>query len=138
MNKRNVLLIAFVSIMLAGLAHADISSTPPSRKASVIIPMLAHYSPKDTSKDSVLDDLESVLGKYDNDDSGGQDGGFWSFYSYRLDDGTEVIVEFMSKSDPDDLGLAMIMVQYPNGKILQLGGISLTVQTAHGRRLLPG
>ena len=140
MKNQTLLLITLVSILVAGPARADAPPQPRtiSRQADVIVPMLSRYSPKDTSKESVMADLSAILGKYDNDGFGGQPGSYWTFYSYQLDDSTQIIVEFISKSGHGNPDLVLILAQLPDGKIVRLGGISLASRTPHGRQQSPG
>ncbi len=114
------------------LARADVPVARPSdRPAATTLAMLAQYSPKDTSQDSVLDDLSSMLGKANNDGVGGKDGSTWKFYSYELDDYTQVIVEFIQAPGQDSPQLAMITAERPDKKLVRLGGVSGLGETAH-------
>jgi len=97
--------------------HADDNSVLPTRQATVVLPMLSHFSPLDTSKGSVMHDLEKILGKFDRVDEAGPDDHAWRIYSYRLDDGTGIMVEFKEHSGPHSLDLAMITAQTPDGTL---------------------
>jgi len=129
MNNRMLSLTALFACLLPGLVLADNSPASTTRQASVVIPMLSHFSPKDTSAESVMSELEKMLGKFDNDGLGGQAGSYWTFYSYRLDDNTQIIVEFMSKSGHGNPDLVLIFAQLPDGKLVQLGGVALMTST---------
>jgi hypothetical protein len=80
-----------------------------------------------------MTELGNLLGKFNNDGHGGQEGCFWNFYSYRLDDRTQLIVEFSSKSGHDDPELILIVAKLPDGQLVQLGGIVPTGNTLHSR-----
>jgi len=104
--------------MLMGRA-ADVPNLP-SRQATVILPILSHFSPLDTSKGSVMHEMKRLLGPFDHNDEAGPADHTWRIYSYRLDDGTDIIVEFEEHLGPHSLDLAQIINQCPDGKLKTL------------------
>jgi hypothetical protein len=79
---RAILLIVLVSFLLAATTCADDAPTLPSRKASVVIPLLKAFNPKEG-----FARIEKILGKEDMDVGNGI-----MDCSYGLDDGTGVRV----------------------------------------------
>ena len=120
--KRTALLSAFSLFVLIGIVHGETAPEFPSRQPEVVMPILIHFSPVDTSKGSVMHELKRILGNFDNNDEAGPDNHDWRIYSYRLNDGTVIIIEFKENSGSDSLNLTMITEQKPDGKLRVLYG----------------
>jgi hypothetical protein len=82
MGRGLILLAASIILSFAFIVHADENPTLPSRKASVILPLLKAFHPKDG-----YSRIEQILGKEDVDVGNAIKDCF-----YRLDDGTSIRV----------------------------------------------
>jgi hypothetical protein len=120
--KRPTLLPALALFVFIGIVHGETTAGLPSRQPEVVIPILAHFSPVDTSKGNVMHELKRILGNFDNNDEAGPDNHDWRIYSYHLNDGTVIIIEFKENSGPDSLNLTMITEQKPDGELKVLYG----------------
>ncbi len=69
-----------------------------------------------------MHELKRILGNFDNNDEAGPDNHDWRIYSYHLNDGTVIIIEFKENSGPDSLNLTMITEQKPDGELKVLYG----------------
>jgi len=112
-------LILFFSMVVG---HAQNNAALPSRDPTVVLPILSHYAPLDTSKGSVMHELKRILGNFDRNDDAGPVDHAWRMYSYHLNDGTVIIIEFKEHSGPDSLNLTMIIEEHPDGKLKVLYG----------------
>jgi len=90
MAARLLLLCIISAFLFVGVVRAD-DLKLPSRKASVVMPLLNKISPKD-SAESVLERVRKILGEADMGDAGGPRNRFWEADYYWLDDKTEIIV----------------------------------------------
>jgi hypothetical protein len=79
-----------VTLLLAVFAHATDASSLPSRKASVVLPLLKQFS----SKNGYAKILQ-ILGKEDLDD-----GSAFLNCIFKLDDGTSIEVEASPNGKP--------------------------------------
>jgi hypothetical protein len=89
MAAREILLIV---LLLPVLAFGEESPKLPSNKASVVLPLLERFSPKDNSPKAILNGVRNILGPTGLGMGGGPDGHQWRTFYYFLDDGTEVSV----------------------------------------------
>jgi hypothetical protein len=85
--------IGLIVFVFSGNIHADDPQKLPSRKASVVLPLLRQLTIRDTSyfsHDSPLSEIDKILGPADSGlaDSRG------ATFSYWLDDKTEITVYF--------------------------------------------
>jgi hypothetical protein len=87
--------IALVIFLFSGSARAEDPNTLPSRKASVVMPLLNQISSKD-SPQNVLDRIKKILGETDGGVDGGGIGRFWSSDDYLLDDNTVISVSYLN------------------------------------------
>jgi hypothetical protein len=113
MAKLAILLIALAVFGLPVPVCADNPPTLPSRKASVVIPLLNQISPKD-SPESVFNQITKILGKSDGGFSGGPTGNFWDDYPYQLDDKT--VVDVGTRMSGQVLLRLSVTIQKPDGK----------------------
>jgi len=118
--KSSFPLLALVLFLSMATGKAESDPHLPTRQATVVLSLLGHFSPVDTSKGSVMHELNRMLGKYDRDDEAGPDDHAWRIYSYGLDDGTLILVEFKEHSGPHSLDLAMITAQSRDGTLRNL------------------
>ena len=81
-----------IVLLLPVLAFGEESPKLPSNKASVVLPLLERFSPKDDSPKAILEGVREILGSSRNVMAGGPDGHQWRTFYYFLDDGTEVSV----------------------------------------------
>jgi hypothetical protein len=72
-------------------SRADYAPALPSRKASVVIPLLAKLSPKDYSQRAVVEAITRILGNCDSDEKGSRGR---EYLEYRLDDKNKVMAVF--------------------------------------------
>lgn len=82
MTVRAVLLIALAAFLFTGFVRAGNAPKLPSRKATVVLPLLKQFSQKDT-----YPKIEEILGKPDMDIGSGI-----YIYVFRLDDSTSITV----------------------------------------------
>jgi hypothetical protein len=76
-------------LVLPALVNAQNAEPLPSRKASVVGPLLTQLSPNDPPK-KVLAQLDKILGQPDSGAGGGPSSAYWTAKLYVLDDGTEI------------------------------------------------
>jgi hypothetical protein len=94
---RVVFLVALTTLLFTWDIQADDQPKVPSRKASVVVPLLENLSPKIVAENKVRVSLREILGDYDRVETEKQSGGSRSRdLFFRLDDGTEVDVEFLN------------------------------------------
>jgi hypothetical protein len=91
---RAIVLTLLASFLLAGISRADDAPILPSRKASIVIPLLKAFNPKEG-----FTRIEKILGKEDVDVGNGI-----MDCSYGLDDGTSIRV----RADPDGIQVLSI------------------------------
>jgi hypothetical protein len=92
MSVRAILLLAVATVLSVGIGHADEAATIPSRKASVVMPLLKQISPSDLPQ-NVQYKITQILGKPDLGPVGeGPQHHFTTGAYYWLDDKTTVIV----------------------------------------------
>ena len=96
MTVRAILLLAIIAALSVGIGHADDAMTLPSRKASVVMPLLRQISPND-SPQNAQDKITKILGKSDMElGSGPRQGRFSDDAYYWLDDKSYIIVSFLN------------------------------------------
>jgi len=100
LNPR-VTVVVLLSCLSMLVGRAADGPNLPSRQAAVILPILSHFSPIDTSKGSVMHETKRLLGPFDHYDEAGPDDQTWRVYSYQLNDGTVIIVQFKEHSGPN-------------------------------------
>jgi len=88
-------MLALVAFLLPVMVCADDAAKLPSRKASVVLPLLQQFSPKDSPK-SVLDQIDKILDEADDDEGGGPRDRFHVERYYGLDNKTQIIVGFVN------------------------------------------
>ena len=89
---RAMILVALIVFQFDGVARADDFPKLPSRKASVVLPLLAQVSPKDNSRKEVLAAAVGILGNWEMGIGRGTKERFRESYYFILDDGTQVAV----------------------------------------------
>ena len=108
------MLVALSAFLFAGNVRADDASTLPSRKASVVMPLLNQISHKD-SPQSVLDRILKILGE-----PGGFGGGprenFWQTFEYELDDKTQIEGGWTTDFRTGVILNMSVTIHVPNGK----------------------
>ena len=95
------MLLALLTLLSADICRADDAPKLPSRKASVVLPLLI-FSPQDSPK-NVLERINKTLGQNDDiGESGGPSNNFWEDRCYLLDDKT--IISVSTRITRDDAG----------------------------------
>jgi hypothetical protein len=104
MAARAILIGTLIVLLFPVAVRADDAPKLPSRKASVVLPLLI-FSPQDSPK-SVLERIDKILGQTAFGESGGGTGNnFWNASYYPLDDKSYIIVG----SRKGRLGVAICM-----------------------------
>ena len=102
MAFRAILLLALLTFLFADICRADDATKLPSRKASVVLPLLI-FSPQD-SPEKVLERINKILGQAaDVGESGGPSNNFWNDHRYLLDDKT--IISVSTRITRSDAGI---------------------------------
>ena len=97
MAPRAILLLVFVSILSAGMVRVDAAPKLPSKKASVVIPLLEKLDiVENTSPRDAMDQMQKILGTF----LAGDVSGFGSHrhiqYTWILDDQTNICMTYDS------------------------------------------
>jgi len=92
MATKAILLVVLAAILFTGIVLGDNAQKLPSRKASVVLPLLAKFSPQNNSPQEIMKEVEAILGHADSGEVGGPVGNQWRTYDFTLDDGTQVTV----------------------------------------------
>lgn len=91
----------------------------PSKKASIVLPLLRKIAKKNPSPDDIWYDIQKkILGNAQGGFAGGDISRFWATFDYWLDDGTKIEIGITSnclKTPPELMGIA-IDAKYPDGK----------------------
>ena len=90
MRSKSTLLVALALFVFMEVGHA--SGPLPPAKASVVVPLLRHYSPKDSSEKAVTAEMTRLLGGFSEMRHG--PGGEMSDQFYELDDQTTIHIIF--------------------------------------------
>ena len=83
----------FAAAVVAASSHGENFSVLPSRKSSVVIPLLVTLHHRDDSQKAVARALRSILGKPDHEM---EDVRHRYYMEYQLDDGTKVTAVFLN------------------------------------------
>ena len=95
------MLLALLTFLSADICRSDDAPKLPSRKASVVLPLLI-FSPQDSPK-NVLERINKILGQNDDiGESGGSSNNFCENHCYLLDDKT--IISVSTRITRDDAG----------------------------------
>ena len=81
-----------MAAILSGPCRAD-NEPLPSRRAGVVIPLLAKLAHKDDSRKTVVEALKRILGEPDSAETGSRGR---EYLEYQLDDKTTVTVIFLN------------------------------------------
>jgi hypothetical protein len=92
MPARAIFSVALVVFLFGGISHAADAPKLPSTKASVVIPLLEQFSPRDSTLTGKVKEAKKILGDNCHCEVGGSDPDPLRQCYYFLDDGTQVEV----------------------------------------------
>jgi hypothetical protein len=113
MVTRTMVMLALIAFLLPSVVRADGTSFP-SRKASVVLPILAQFSSKDNSPKQTYDKIIKILGEPDLGTGGGPESEHWNDLYFELDDKTQIHVSFINDK------LACITARIPGHELKTL------------------